>query len=40
MNTKVKENKNNINTVVSHNFNKTELTINTDKITVKVNKIH
>lgn len=40
MNAKVKENKNNINIVVSDNFNKAELTINTDKITAKVNKIH
>ncbi|WP_276506499.1 hypothetical protein [Anaerosalibacter massiliensis] len=40
MSTKVKENKNNINTVVSDDFNKSELIINNDKIIVKVNKIH
>lgn len=40
MSAKIKENKNSINIAVSNNFNESELTINSDKMTAKVNKIH
>lgn len=38
MSTKVKENKDNINISVSDDFDKSELTINKDKIIAKINK--